>query len=146
MKKNIVLFAVLLILLLVCLVFAGCKTWDDPYSLERENLANKLGVNISDYPDRSFPINYFTDVLKPGMNSEEVHQIMRGYKSVFLCNTNSSHNTEFYYFLSTNDDTADRILVWYDERGKLDHTTVEDENSRYLQNSVSDCVPGRLGD
>jgi hypothetical protein len=145
-KKKVVLPAVLSILLLACIILIGYKIWGDPYSYERKNLANELGVKTSDYPGRSFPINYFTDILKPGMSSKEVHQIMRGYTAVFLCNTKSDFPTEFYFFLSTDENTSDRILVTYDKKGKLSSTMVEDTNSRYLQNFVSDCVTGRLGD
>jgi hypothetical protein len=141
MKKNVVLVVVLATLFFSSVFLASCASWGDPYSIDRKNLASELRVNLSDYPQLGFPMNYFYEVLKPGMSSEEVHKIVIGYKAVFLCDGNK----EFYYYFSTDEDKADRFLVGYDANGKLKYTMSEDQNSRILQNSVGNCKPGRLG-
>jgi len=141
MKKDQIL-VVLLITLLCCSIFlASCTSLGDPYAAERKNLASALGVKLSNYPQLGFPVNYFYEVLKPGMSSDEVHKIVIGYKTVFLCDG----NREFYYYFSTDDDKADRFLVVYDSRGNLFYKMGEDTNSRELHNSVDDCKPGRFG-
>jgi hypothetical protein len=143
MKKKVVIFAVvLLVLFSICLLFWISGDFD-PYWRERKSLAKELGVNTDEYSERWIPINYFNVVLKPGMSSEEVHQIVRGYEAVFLCDTND----EFYYYFSTDDDKADRFLIRYDEQGDVKRIEIEDEDSRSLTDrSARDCVPGRLGE
>jgi hypothetical protein len=141
MKKDQILVVVLITLLCSSAFLTSCASWGDPYYTERKNLASTLGVKLSDYPQLGFPMNYFGEVLKPGMSSEEVHKIVIGYKTVFLCDGDS----EFYYYFSTDDDKADRFLIVYDVKGKLDYKISEDPNSRSLQNSVDECKPGRFG-
>jgi hypothetical protein len=144
MKKNVILQIVQLILVVLSIIFTtGCQYGWDRFARERQELADELGVNMSAYPE--FPIDYFSSVLKPGMSKEAAHQIVKGYKAVYLCNMKSDLPTEFYYFITADEYTSDRILVWYDKNGTLDHTTIEDPDSRSLQNYVSDCIPGRLG-
>jgi hypothetical protein len=139
MKKNFITYSIIIFLLISCIVFVGYKIWGDPFALERRNLAKELGVETTKYQGRGFPINYFTDVLKPGMSSDEVHQKVKGYKIAYLCD----NNKEFYYFFSTDGNKADRILIFYNEKGNLKYTLVEGINEHYLQNYVNNCVSGR---
>lgn len=145
MKKKFAIYAILFVFLLVlgfCLAFDRIALWvnHDPYARERENLAKELGVDINLYPNGTFPENYFYEVLKPGMSSQEVHEIVKGYDAVFHC----SNNTEFYYYFSTYGDKASRYLITYDETGKLESTMTEDEDWRSLHFFVHDCIPGLL--
>jgi hypothetical protein len=145
MNKNVVLVFVSATLLF-CLVFlASCANWGDPYVTDRKNLAREMGVNLSDYAPLGFPTQYLYEVLKPGLSSDEVHKIVIGYKVVFLCDGDRKGNSELYYYFSTDEDKADRFLIVYDARGKLDYTMGEDSNSRSLQNKVDYCKPGRFG-
>jgi hypothetical protein len=139
MKKHMVLI-VGLVILFSSVFFVSCAGWGDPYSAERKNLASELGVNLSDYPQLGFPVNYFYEVLKPGMSSEEVHKMVIGYKAVFLCDGDS----ELYYYFSTDDNKADRYLIVYDAKDQIKYTLGEDPNSRELQNTVHNCNPGLL--
>lgn len=109
MKKKAAIITILLVLLGSCLICVGFPLWAnrDPYERKRANLAQELGVNLTNYPPRGFPINYFEEAIAPRMSSEEVHKIVRGYDAVFLCDT----NRELYYFFSTDDNKADRYLV-----------------------------------
>ena len=145
MKKKYVISAMFVLLgfcLFFGLFFDRIALWSnrDPYARKRESLAIELGVDISKYSKRGFPTNYFQEVLKTGMSSEDVHQIVRGYDVVFHC----SRNTEFYYYFSTDSNKAVRYLITYDETGELESTLSEDEDSRSLHLYVHDCVPGFL--
>ena len=143
MKKNIANFLCLFVLVsifLLCSLLWGCNT--DPYLHERKSLADEIGVNIDKYPPIDvFPSNYFFEVLEPGMSSEEVHQIVRGYKAVFICDW----NLEFYYFFSSDGDKAVRYIISYDEKGNFEFFDSE-EDERYLHYFVDDCIPGRFGE
>ena len=144
MKKESTTIKALLVLVtlltvLICLLPAAYEQVYVPYSRERKSLAKELGVNINNYRARLFPFDYFEETLKPGMSSDEVHSIVRGYKTVMRCGTNA----EIYYFFSTDVDKAERYLVSYDEKGKLEFTIIEADS--YSLSDIT-CVPGRLGE
>ena len=143
MKKYCVICVSLVFLLCVLLVCFLLSDWNiDPYLRERKILADELGVNINKYrPIDVFPSNYFFEVLESGMSSEEVHQIVKGYEAVFICDW----NLEYYYFFSSDSDKAVRFIISYDDKGKFEFFDSEGDE-RYLHYFVDGCVPGRFGE
>lgn len=141
MIKRGILGILILLAILRAILFTskGISLWK--INQERINLAEALGVNIDDYHPDSFPIDFFVDALKPGLDYSDVHKIVIGYEMVFLCDK----KCEFYYYFSADDEEAMRFLLCYDNNGKVDDITTEDNNSRYLDHYVRECTPGRFG-
>jgi hypothetical protein len=109
---------------------------------QQEELAKSLGVKIDDYPYPGiFPDGYFYSVLKPGMSYEEVHKIVRGYKSVYLC----FGRDEDYFYFSENPDDYWQFELHFDQQGRFIELRSDiDSNSRTL-GLDSSCVRGELG-
>lgn len=103
------------------------------YKQMRNNLAEKLGVKIEDYPpEEFFPYDYFASVLKPGMDISEVHKIVIGYKKVFQCEfDNGNWYGELYYYYSVKRSNKHFIGVeiFYDDLGKFDVMGSADDSS-----------------
>jgi hypothetical protein len=77
-----------LILLIGSALYANIQEtlWHSAIKKPQEELAKYLGVSAQDYPDPSdFPVNYFDTILKSGMDYQEVHKIIKGYKGVYRC-------------------------------------------------------------
>jgi hypothetical protein len=121
----------ILFILLLCLTISTLTYY--PYykqkrdlSTKREQLAKELGVSLEKYP--YLPRDYFSDSLQKGMSIDKIHTIVIGYEKVF----HNSRGQEIYYYFSTDDDKANRILIGYDRELKVMKIVQEDENSRTL--------------
>ena len=99
------------------------------YRVLQQHLADQLGVRIDNYPyPAGFPVGYFYETLEVGMSVKEVHEILKGYSRVLRCGSYA----EVYYFYTTNDDTATRFRVFYDEQMLLSESHGEDDDSRTI--------------
>jgi hypothetical protein len=109
---------------------------------QQEELAKSLGVKIDDYPYPGiFPGGYFYSVLKPGMTYREVHKIVRGYLSEYLC----FGTDEYYFYFSEKPDDYWLWALVFDEQGHFVRIESDTEpNSRTL-GLDSSCVRGELG-
>ena len=107
--------------------------------LQRRELAQHLNIKTdSPYLDSpSFPVNYFWEVLKPGMTKQEVHEIVKEYERVLHCRRSS----EIYYYYSENTDKALRFKIIYDEAGLFRKLMGEDDSTRF---GDDECIPGLL--
>jgi hypothetical protein len=119
---------------------ASCDTLNSSsYEKKREDLADKLGVEIQDYPDESmFPLGYFDVTLESGMTLNEIHEIVQGYEKVLHCRTYS----EIYYYFSTEDDKALRFEITYDEQMRLRRYQEEEIDSRTI--TTNGCDNGQI--
>lgn len=143
MKKK----SVLLIILVTIGILLFSFLWILPTSKanarrgQQQELARNLGVRINDYPyPTDFPAGYFYAVLKPGMTYKDVHNIVRGYQSVYQC----YGTDEIYYYFSNNGDEALRFALYYDKQGNFVELQGEDPNSRTLGLGPG-CSIGPLG-
>jgi hypothetical protein len=125
----------LLILILVSVISTlGWNAKNVALGNKQQELAATLQVKINNYIDPSgFPIGYFESVLIPGMTYEEVHKIVRGYTQVLNCIGNDegvgkNDDIEVYFYFSTEDTTAIKFDVWY-ENGKFIHFTGYDSDA-----------------
>lgn len=128
----------LLILLLFTTLSCGALT-DSGSATEKAQLAAQLGIDpqtLDRYP--YFPLDYFLEVLKPGMSRQEVHQMVRGYKKVFRC----GQYAEVYYYYSQDDRRALRMEIIYDEQERYREIRGEDPDSRTI--STTGCIPGQF--
>jgi hypothetical protein len=113
-------------------------TWN-PYQKAQEELAQQLGIQISDYPGPiSFPTGYYLSILEKGMNRKEIHTIIRGYEKVYHCNQYS----EIYYYFDTRDDSAIRFKVLYDSDGYYKEIIGEEPDSPTLR--LDGCAEGQI--
>jgi hypothetical protein len=108
------------------------------YKQMQNDLAEKLGVRIEDYPE-FFPGNYFFSVLKRGMDISEVHKIVIGYDKVFRCDD----FIEIYYYFSSDYEKADIFSILYDDLGKYDDMRAEEEGI-HRPAPMDRCEPGLL--
>lgn len=99
-------------------------------------LARELGTEIDD--KRIFPRSYFEDILAEGHSMQEVHEIVRGYESVYSCG-----QSEIYYFYSKQEHHALRMMVVYED-GNFERVLGEDWGSQPFD--VSLCGEGRIGE
>jgi len=96
---------------------------------KQQTLAGELGVKIDNYNSPAvFPVGYFATVLKPDMTVAEVHQIIRGYQQVLLCDG----STEIYYYFSTEDKSAIRFGIEYNDQGRYKQLEAEKPGSGLL--------------
>ena len=109
---------------------------------QQEELAKSLGLKIEDYPSPDmFPAGYFYSVLKSGMTYEEVHKIVRGYESEYLC----FGTDEFYFYFNENSDDYLLFEMIFDKQGRFTELVSDtDPNSRTLGLNSS-CIRGVLG-
>ena len=106
---------------------------------QQDALADKLGVNIGDYPyPHIFPYGYYWRQLPRDAYIDQVHSVVNGYAKVLKCN----NSREIYYFFSQSDDFALRIEFWYDEAHKLVQFNGEDEDSRTIR--TEECAVGLI--
>ena len=139
MKRKTAFIAVVFISILILFVTIYSLSGAIPYGLEQIALADELHVKIEDYPNPSvFPEGYFYDTLKPGMDIEEIHKIVLGYKKVFHCDSYK----EIYYYFNSENTKALRFEIYYDKELKFSELRGEDPNSRTI--FIEDCVPGML--
>ena len=131
--------ALVLVLVPVIFVFAVLMQIPvGPSARAERDLADQLGVSISDYPlPQLFPVGYFRDILRTSMSVAEVHATIRGYTRVLHC----GDHKEVYYFYTTNDRTTRRFQVWYKD-GHFNVLEGEDSNSHTIH--VGDCEVGML--
>ncbi len=141
MKKNIFIFIISIIAILaVSYLIILPMSKQNALKEKQEALAKSLGVQIQDYPYQSvFPAGYFYSVLKPNMPLDEVHNIVRGYESVYNC----YGTDELYYYFSKDSKKAVRFALYYDEQGYFIRLEGEDPDSRTLSLS-SECSVGPL--
>lgn len=145
-RKSIRFWGVSLALILT--VFVGLIVFlmqiQGPYMNEQKELAIKLGVEISDYPNtKSFPKGYFYSILKADMTVSEVHNIVKGFEKVYRCrSTGETYYREVYYYFSSRDTDALRFQIFYDLNGKLKNFQGEDEDSRTI--TINDCEEGLI--
>jgi hypothetical protein len=121
----------------VLLAFTGCSR--NIYIKKQIALANKLDIEFSDSQiPINFPLNYYYEVLKPGMSIDEVHKIIISYEEVYRC----GDLREVYYYFSNKDDDALRFTIFY-KKDTLNFEMIqgEDSNSRYIK--VDNCLKGR---
>lgn len=138
---QIIIFVGIVIFLFVCVILPSLRQYITHG--KQDELANFLGVKINDYQyPNSFPIGYFDSVLKPGMTYKEVHEIVRGYDSVFHCE--GDFNYEVYNYFSENKYSWIVMLISYDAEKKYEGhmETSSDSNSRTLGGRA--CVEGPL--
>ncbi len=106
-SKHTLLFLIFLIFLIVT-----CTRYQKRQAEihRRADLAVMMGLDPKIYSqDPYFPENYFYDALEPGMSIDQVHQIIRGYVSVYSCG-----NYELYYFFSESEEEGVRFAAVYD--------------------------------
>ena len=131
------------ILIILSLLLAFGYLWTTanpfwPYWFRQQQIAQDLGVKISDYPQaNAFPVGYFRHALKPGMSIAEVHGIVRDYEAAFACD---SRNGEVYYYFSSDPSGALRFEIAYDQDMNFDSLGTEDVHQRTI--SIDGCVPG----
>jgi hypothetical protein len=143
MKKSNILFFILFVLLICFLLVAVVVIRSTIYVTPRErmqiDLADRFGVKIEDYPNRSaFPVGYFSTILKPEMTITEVHEIVQGYQRVLHCGKRS----EIYYYFSSDLANAKRFKIRYDDQGNYLGIEGEEDDSRTLQ--TYGCDPGLI--
>jgi hypothetical protein len=127
-KKHILIIFILLLGVIASILIFSVPNFVKAENLrnKQEELALKLGINITDYPYPSaFPDGYFYSVLKPGMPLEEVHQLVNGYEKVFNCGKYG----EIYYYFSENDNDAHKFMIIYDQDYTYQELRGEDKNS-----------------
>ncbi len=134
-KKTLWLISILGVILMLVIMPAIKKR-----SLEKkqDKLAILLGIDIEDYDRADFPKVYFYNALKLGMTSDDIHQIVRGYETVYHCKDIQS---ELYYYFSMDHEEAIRFMLFYDEEGKYYDFISEDSNSR-LFGTPGYCIEG----
>ncbi|MGD8456672.1 MAG: hypothetical protein PVF83_09830 [Anaerolineales bacterium] len=90
-------------LTLFCIIFSNIPS-------KEEKLAMEFGVTKDELSRYRyiFPYYYFDEKLEPGMSIKEVHEIIKGYEVMYDCGID-----EIYYFYSTNQRRALRIMVSY---------------------------------
>jgi hypothetical protein len=123
----IVVTILIFFLCMVSIVKEGLNT----LTLRRKQqaLAGELGVKIDFYNSPAvFPVGYYATVLKPNMTFAEVHQLVRGYQQVLLCDG----STEIYYNFSTEDKSAIRFGIEYDDQGRYKQLEAEKPGSGLL--------------
>jgi len=130
-----ILVGIGLILFMISMV--ACTT--NSYEKEREELAEYLEVDISEYKISNFPASYFVTVLQPGTPIDKVHAIITGYSKAYFC----GDYEEIYYYFNEEDSKAFRFMVFYDDE-TLTFQSIqgEDSDSRYI--SIKDCGEGLL--
>jgi hypothetical protein len=151
-KKKLLIVVVMIIAMIMIGQFCILPAWKKnamelALGKMQEELAQTIGVRIEDYKNPNvFPVGYFATVLKPGMTYVEVHQIVRGYEDVLACFSQE----EVYYYFSTDEKTAIRFIVLYDNQGKFIELNGEEPGSELLINgpgelASGECVHGLLG-
>jgi hypothetical protein len=117
----------------------GCYH-SNPYQKQQEELAQKSGVSIGDYPyPISFPEGYYFSVLEKGMSLDEIHSVITDYQTVFHCDDYA----EIYYYFDTRDDKALRFRVFIDPENKtFERLQGEDDDSRTI--NINGCDEGVL--
>jgi hypothetical protein len=143
-KKFLILILLALVIIAASISFVISLQIDNPIRRQQETLAKELSVKIDDYPYRaSFPIGYFYIALQPGMNVQEVHSIIRGYKKAYRCKSSgvNFYYSEIYYYFSLEDLKALRFIIFYNEEGGFKRLESEDDDSRTIRIG-SDCELG----
>jgi hypothetical protein len=140
MKRKIVqTIAVVIGLVIVVFWIVIPRLEDYRYKQMQNDLAEKLGVKIEDYPpEEYFPETYFGSVLKPGMDISEVHKFVIGYENVFRCGKHG----ELYFYFSSEGEKALGFSIHYDDLVKYDEIRGIDESSRPIP--LDGCEPGLL--
>lgn len=141
MKKNCLPIILIMIIGLSVIILLTALLWlnKNPYEKKQMELANRLGVTIEDYPyESAFPEGYFFTVLKPGMTSSDVHEIIYGFEKVLYCGKYS----EIYYYYNTDDLKALRFEIIYDGAGRFVELRSEDDDSRTIR--TEGCVLGLI--
>lgn len=135
----------LLIVLIAVILLAALWAGSSPYRrywLRQRQLASNLGVRMGDYPNPDiFPVGYFRDRLERGMPVADIHEIVRGYETVYRCDDKTA---EVYYYFSGDDARALRFVISFDDGLSFDSLGTEDARQRTI--SIAGCKPGRLGD
>jgi hypothetical protein len=112
---------------------------------KQEDLANKLGVKIKDYPSETvFPVGYFYTILRPGMSVDEVHIVVQGYEKAFRCRSPVEvyYYSEIYYYFHSEDLKAVRFQIFYDKQERFEKLQGEDDDSRTI--STEGCEIGQI--
>jgi len=127
-----------ILVLIFALGLAGCIS-------QQEQLAQKLGVRLQDYPPESnFPYGYFSKTLQPGMKVNEVHQVMIGYEKVLNC-VSGDFRAEIYYYYGKNFEglfpKTMRFEVFY-ANNRVKEIRGEDKNSHTID--TYGCAEGLL--
>ena len=132
-----------LILLIGSALYANIQEtlWRSAIKKPQEELANYLGVSAQDYPDpNDFPVNYFDTTLKSGMDYQEVHRIIKGYRVVYRC----GGDTEFYFYFFDDPHAALIIIVFYNDHAGYAYLLSDYPYDRTL--GIDDeCTRGLLG-
>ena len=141
MKKIGLPIILIMLVGLTGIVLLTASLWlnKNPNGKKQVELANRLGVRIEDYPyESAFPEGYFFTVLKPGMMSSDVHEIVYGYEKVLHCEKYS----EIYYYYNIDDLKALRFEIIYDGAGRFMELRSEDDDSRTIR--TEGCVLGLI--
>lgn len=137
---------IVIVIGILSLILTGCAfALLDSVSLirQQEKLANELSVDLNRWPYvTSFPASYYASTLEEGMTRRQVHEAIKGYERVFKCGPDTRGFTEeIYYFYSSNDDTALRMQIVYDNQKRYFRTQGEDRNSRTI--TTTNCQVGQ---
>jgi hypothetical protein len=140
-KKQTLMSAVLMLIVLV----VGKNYLEERSArLQREELARELGLDPQIYGRIPyFPIGHFDETLPRGTPISQVHQIVKGYEAVFVC----EDYIEMYYYYSTSDEDALIFTISYEDNKELKQKVrrnilTDDDNSGWLP--YGNCTPGLL--
>ncbi len=124
-RRSLFIGGAILILIMFCLIYPAISM--NILKHKRQMLGEELGISFENYPPLiNFPYAYFEEELVLGMDKAKVHEIVRGYKSKFVC---SEGKSELYYFYSAIKDEALQIEVFYDDQNTFSTVKVYDLNS-----------------